>query len=59
MALEAYKDTGFYMGILISWVIERRFINFSCEGPIERRFLRIGGRLYWIYDSYEHFISIN
>lgn len=43
MALEAYKDVGFCMGILISWVIERRFINFSCEGPIERRFLRIGG----------------
>ena len=43
MALEAYKDTGFCMGILISWVIERRFINFSCEGPVERRFLRIGG----------------
>ena len=43
MALEAYKDVGFCMGILISWVIERRFINFSSEGPIERRFLRIGG----------------
>ena len=43
MALEAYKDTGFCIGILISWVIERRFIKFSCEGPIERRFLRIGG----------------
>lgn len=43
MAIDAYKDVGFCMGILVSWVIERRFINFSCEGPIERRFLRIGG----------------
>lgn len=43
MALEAYKDSGFCLGILISWVIERRFINFSSEGPIDRRFLRIGG----------------
>ena len=23
--------------------LQRRFINFSCEGPVERRFLRIGG----------------
>ena len=43
MALEAYKDVGFCMGILISWVIERRFINFSCEGPIDRRILRVSG----------------
>ena len=43
MALEAYKDVGFCMSILISWVIERRFINFSCEGPIDRRILRVSG----------------
>ena len=41
MAIDAYKDVGFCMGILISWVIERRFIKFSCEGPIERRILRV------------------
>lgn len=43
MAVEGYKDAGFCLGILISWVIERRFINFSCEGPIGRRILRVGG----------------
>lgn len=43
MALEAYKDSGFCLGILISWVIERRFIKFSSEGPLDRRILRVGG----------------
>ena len=43
MAVDAYKDVGFCMGILISWVIERRFIKFSCEGPIECKLLRVSG----------------
>lgn len=43
MALEPYKDVGFTLGILGSWVIERRFIKFSADGPLERKFLRIGG----------------
>ncbi|WP_407421082.1 phosphatase PAP2 family protein [Methanobrevibacter sp.] len=43
MVVDAYKDVGFTLGILISWVIERRFIKFSSDGPLERKFLRIGG----------------
>ena len=43
MAVDAYKDVGFTLGILVSWVIERRFIKFSSDGPLDRKFLRIGG----------------
>lgn len=43
MILEVYKDIGFTLGILVSWVIERRFIKFSSDGPLDRKFLRIGG----------------
>ena len=43
MAVDAYKDVGFCMGILIPWVIERRFVKFSSEGPIDCRILRLAG----------------
>lgn len=43
MAVDAYKDVGFCLGVLVSWVIERRFIKFSCEGPIDCRILRLAG----------------
>lgn len=41
MAVDTYKDVGFCLGILISWVIERRFIKFSSDGPIDRKVLRV------------------
>ena len=43
MAVDAYKDVGFTLGILIPWVIERRFINFSADGPNNRRIMRVVG----------------
>ena len=43
MAIDAYKDVGFSVGILIPWVIERRFIRFSSDGPLDCRFLRVAG----------------
>lgn len=43
MSFEAFKDFGFSVGTLLSWVIERRFVKFSCEGPIDCRILRVAG----------------
>ena len=43
MAIDAYKDVGFTIGILVPWVIERRFINFTSDGPLDSKFLRIAG----------------
>ena len=41
MALESFKNAGFSIGILLSWVIERRFINFSTEGSVDSKIARI------------------
>lgn len=43
MALNGFKDAGFCIGILIPWVIERRLIKFSSDGPIDCRILRVAG----------------
>ena len=43
MAIDAYKDVGFSVGILVPWVIERRFIRFSSDGPLDCKFLRVAG----------------
>ena len=43
MVVDAYKDVGFTLGILIPWVIERRFIKFSTNGPKNRRIMRAVG----------------
>lgn len=43
MALDGFKDVGFCTGILIPWVIERRFVKFSSDGPIDCRILRVAG----------------
>ena len=43
MAIDAYKDVGFTVGILVPWVIERRFIKFTSDGPLDCKFLRIAG----------------
>ena len=45
MALESFKNAGFSIGILLSWVIERRFINFSTEGSVDSKIARIIGGL--------------
>lgn len=34
MAIDAYKDVGFTIGILVPWIIERRFIKFTSDGPV-------------------------
>lgn len=41
MALESFKNAGFSIGILISWVIERRYIKFSTEGTLEDKITRV------------------
>ena len=43
MVVDAYKDVGLSVGILVPWVIERRFIKFSSDGPFDCKFLRIAG----------------
>ena len=43
MAVDAYETAGFVIGILLSWIIERRFIKFSCDGPVDCKILRIVG----------------
>lgn len=43
MAIDAYKDVGFTIGVLVPWIIERRFIKFTSEGPLDCKFLRIAG----------------
>ena len=43
MAIDAYKDVGFTVGILVPWVIGRRFIKFTSDGPLDCKFLRIAG----------------
>lgn len=43
MAIDAYNDVGFSVGVLVPWVIERRFIKFTSDGPLDCKFLRIAG----------------
>ena len=43
MVVDAYKDVGFSIGVFVSWIIERRFINFSSDGPLDCKFLRVAG----------------
>ncbi len=43
MAIDVYKDVGFSIGILIPWIIERRFIKFTSDGSLDCKFLRIAG----------------
>ena len=44
MSIDAFKDAGLAIGMLISWVIERRFIKFTSDGNVESRVMRfIGG----------------
>ena len=43
MAVDAIKNAGFSIGLLISWVIERRFIKFSSDGTIDAKIMRIIG----------------
>ena len=43
MMLDAYKNAGFIIGTLVSWVIERRFIKFSTDVGIDTKFARILG----------------
>lgn len=43
MAIDAYKDVGFSVSIFIPWIIERRFIKFTSDGPLDCKFLRIAG----------------
>ena len=41
MAIDAYEVAGLVIGILTSWILERRFIKFSCDGPVDCKILRI------------------
>lgn len=43
MLLDAYKNVGFSIGTLISWVIERRFIKFSTDVGLDSKFAIILG----------------
>ena len=43
MAIDVYKDVGFSIGVLVPWIIERRFIKFTSDGPLDCKFLRIAG----------------
>ena len=43
MAIDVYKDVGFSIGVLVPWIIERRFIKFTSDGPLVCKFLRIAG----------------
>ena len=43
MVVDAYKDVGFSIGIFVPWIIERRFIKFSSDGPLDCKFLRVAG----------------
>lgn len=40
MRADAFGSAGIVMGILIGWLLERRFIRFSVEGTVCRRILR-------------------
>ncbi|MDO5120200.1 MAG: phosphatase PAP2 family protein [Coriobacteriales bacterium] len=37
MAQDSYKNAGIGLGFFIGWIIERRFVGFSCEGTIQQR----------------------
>ncbi|WP_295722299.1 phosphatase PAP2 family protein [uncultured Methanobrevibacter sp.] len=43
MMLDAYKNVGFSVGTLLSWVIERRYIKFSTDVGLDSKFARIIG----------------
>ncbi len=40
MVLDSYKNLGYCFGILLGWIIEKRFINFSVEGTVEQKIKR-------------------
>lgn len=40
MVLDSYKNLGYCFGILLGWIIEKRFINFSVEGTAQQRIMR-------------------
>lgn len=40
MVIDFYKNVGYCLGIYLGWFIEKRFINFSCEGSINQKIFR-------------------
>ena len=41
MANDTYKGVGWCTGILLGWILERRFVGFSTEIPMIRRIIRL------------------
>ena len=41
MANDTYKGVGWCSGILLGWILERRFVGFSTEVPMIRRLTRL------------------
>lgn len=40
MVIDFYKNIGYCLGIFLGWIIEKRFINFSCEGTVNQKIFR-------------------
>jgi undecaprenyl-diphosphatase len=41
MANDTYKGVGWCSGILLGWILERRFVGFSTDVPMIRRVIRL------------------
>ncbi len=41
MAHDTYKGVGWCSGILLGWIMERRFVGFSTDIPMIRRVIRL------------------
>lgn len=37
MAIDTYKGCGFFMAVLISWFVDRRWLKYEAEGPVINR----------------------
>ena len=40
MVLDLYKNIGYIIGILLGWIIERKYVKFSTEGATSQKVLR-------------------
>ena len=49
MANDTFKAVGWLSAFLIGWILERRFVGFTTEVTMQRRFLRLTGGLLCYY----------
>jgi undecaprenyl-diphosphatase len=49
MANDTFKAVGWLSAFLVGWILERRYVGFTTEVPMQERFLRLTGGLMGYY----------